>query len=224
MRTPTGPTLYVASVSSTQDIIKSTDAGVVWTDDQTSGRGRMDRTWYCEPGTALAASFKFDRFADHEAPYLVGMGLAIVVANEFGLQLQWPNDIVYDGKKVGGILTEVVGGIPIVGLGFNLTTRSFPSDIAHRATSLEASKGVVLTPAQAIERILRGIEHSQHCVDRWSDLAEAWARVDVTRGKPYSLPDGRIVVAQSVTEDGHLFWMGSGDSGISTLAEAHYEA
>lgn len=223
MYPPTGPTVFVPEATSTQDIIKTTDAGVVWTDNQTAGRGRLEREWHCEPGTALAASFRFDEFTNHETPYLVGMGLAVVVATEFDLKLQWPNDIVWEGRKIGGILTEVVDGVPIVGLGFNLTTKEFPSQLRHRATSLMAAKGEAVTPEEAISRILKAIGHCLLCVDQWKSLANEWRKRDSTRGKTYALPDGRLVVAQHVTDDGHLFWMGSGDSGISTLAEAHYE-
>jgi biotin-[acetyl-CoA-carboxylase] ligase BirA-like protein len=222
MKPPAGPTIYLREVSSTQDLIKSSEAGVVWTDNQTAGRGRHDRTWHCAPGTALAASFRFDEFTHHQSPYLVGMGLAVIVANEFDLNVQWPNDIVFDGRKIGGILTEVTDGVPIVGLGLNLTTGEFPPDIRHRATSLHLAKREIVPPQLAIERILTALENSCVRVDTWSTLAPEWHKRDATRGKTYTLLDGRTVVAQHVTEDGHLFWMNGTESGITTLADAHY--
>ncbi|MDH4387646.1 MAG: biotin--[acetyl-CoA-carboxylase] ligase [Fimbriimonas sp.] len=222
MKPPAGPTIYLREVSSTQDLIKSSEAGVVWTDNQTAGRGRHDRIWYCAPGTALAASFRFDEFTHHQSPYLVGMGLAVIVANEFDLNVQWPNDIVSDGRKIGGILTEVTDGVPIVGLGLNLTTGEFPPEIRHRATSLHLAKGEIVAPQIALKRILVALSSSLLCVDTWTNLAPEWQNRDATRGKTYSLPDGRTVVAQHITEEGHLFWMSETDSGITTLAEASY--
>jgi len=222
MNPPTGPTIYLPEAPSTQDLIKSSKAGVIWTDNQTAGRGRHDRIWHCEPGTALAASFRFEEFTHHRSPYLVGMGLAVIVANEFDLSVQWPNDIVSEGRKIGGILTEVTDGVPIVGLGLNLTTREFPPEIRHRATSLQHAKGEVVTPQIALERVLAALSSSLLCVDTWTTLAPEWQSRDATRGKTYSLPDGRTVVAQHITEEGHLFWMNDADSGITTLAEASY--
>lgn len=223
MRPPSGPILYVDEVGSTQDYIKTCDAGIVWTSNQTAGRGRFERTWHCEPGTALAASFRFDQLRNHSTPYLVGMGLAVTVSEEFDLQLQWPNDIVWNGRKIGGILTEVVDGIPTVGLGLNLTTQDFPTDIRHRATSLLMSKREEVTPEAAVNRIIQALLRQAINVNEWSSFAERWNLRDRTQGKTYSLPDGRLVVAQHVTDDGHLFWMSGEDSGISTLAEAFYE-
>ena len=224
MYPPTGPTIFVSEATSTQDLMKSSqDAGVIWTDNQTAGRGRHDRVWHCEPGTGLAASFRFDEFTNHTSPFLVGMGLAVVVATEFDLKVQWPNDIVWEGRKVGGILTEVVDGVPIVGLGLNLTAKDFPTELRHRATTLLLAKGVEATPEQALERIILAIDRCLLCVDNWGSLATEWQKRDATRGKTYTLNDGRKVVAQHVTEAGHLFWMGEADSGITTLAEAYYE-
>ncbi len=223
MYPPVKPTLYVSEATSTQDVIKECDAGIVWTDNQTAGRGRLDRVWHFEPGTALAASFRFEEFHSHKTPYLVGMGLAVVVAQEFDLHLQWPNDIVYEGKKVGGILTEMVDGVPVVGLGLNLTTTTFPVEIAHRATSVLLAKGESVSAEQAINRIVKAIDRCLICVDNWGSFGDAWRERDQTRGKPYMLPEGRIVVAQHVTDDGHLFWMAGTDSGITTLGEAYYE-
>lgn len=223
MHPPSGPTVYVPELASTQEALKASDAGIVWTDNQTAGRGRLDRSWFCEPGNALAISFRFDEFKDHPTPYLVGMGLAVLVAKEFDLRLQWPNDIVWDGKKVGGILTEVHQGVPIVGLGLNLTTTHFPKEISHRATSLLLAKGHEVSPKQALERIMQAFKGCTLCLDNWKTLGDQWAEFDSTRGKTYSLPGGNLVVAQHVTQEGHLFWMGGAESGISTLAEAYYE-
>jgi hypothetical protein len=87
---------------------------------------------------------------------------------------------------------------------------------------LHLAKGEIVAPLIALERILVALSSSLLCVDTWTNLAPEWQNRDATRGKTYSLPDGRTVVAQHITEDGHLFWMNGTESGITTLADAHY--
>ena len=84
------------------------------------------------------------------------------------------------------------------------------------------AKGEIVAPQIALKRILVALSSSLLCVDTWTNLAPEWQNRDATRGKTYSLPDGRTVVAQHITEEGHLFWMSETDSGITTLAEASY--
>ncbi len=197
-------------------------AGIVWTTNQTAGKGRADRVWICPPGDALAVSFRFDAYKDHPAPYLVGMALAIMIAEEFGLKVQWPNDIVFKERKLAGILTEVVDGVPVVGLGLNLLGAQFPSEIEHRAVSLEGAKGVQIAPKDALRRIITKLKSTLLEPTSWASIRSAWHEVDRTPGKTFTLPDGRKVVSQSVSENGHLVWMSGTETGITSLAEAYY--
>jgi BirA family biotin operon repressor/biotin-[acetyl-CoA-carboxylase] ligase len=98
------------------------DGVVVGSDFQTAGRGRRGRAWESPPGSGLLVSVLL-----RPAPPLVTLAAGVAAADAIEevagvpATLKWPNDILVDGAKVAGILTELVGGAAVVGLGVNLT-------------------------------------------------------------------------------------------------------
>jgi BirA family biotin operon repressor/biotin-[acetyl-CoA-carboxylase] ligase len=105
-------------IASTQEVARSLPIGsIVVADEQTSGRGRLDRRWEAPPGTALLASFVL-------APHpLLSLAAGVAGAEACGPQvrLKWPNDLLIEGRKVGGILIELTAGKAVTGIGVNLT-------------------------------------------------------------------------------------------------------
>ncbi len=108
----------LASVTSTQDVARGLPIGsVVVADHQTAGRGRLAHRWEAPPGTALLVSFVLD-----PSPLLsLAAGVAAAEACGAAVRLKWPNDLLLDGRKVGGILVEVAAAKAICGIGINLT-------------------------------------------------------------------------------------------------------
>lgn len=118
---------WFAEVDSTNrlaaDLARSgaADGVVVGADHQTAGRGRRGRTWDSRPGASLLVSVVL-----RPAPALVTLAAGVAAAEaceavagvEVGLK--WPNDLLLDGAKLGGILSELVGDAAVVGLGLNL--------------------------------------------------------------------------------------------------------
>jgi BirA family biotin operon repressor/biotin-[acetyl-CoA-carboxylase] ligase len=106
------------SVISTQDVARPMPIGsIVVADHQTGGRGRLDRRWDSPPGTALLVSFVL-----RPNPVLsLAAGVAAAQACGGGVRLKWPNDLLLEGAKVGGILVEVTPTTAICGIGINLT-------------------------------------------------------------------------------------------------------
>ncbi|MBR6403700.1 MAG: biotin--[Eubacterium sp.] len=129
-------------------------------DMQTAGRGRLGRSWTSPAGTGIWMSYlsKPDISPDLISGITILAALAVTKAlTEYGSRhdlsispmIKWPNDIVVNGKKICGILTELVS-IPnpgsydnyvICGIGINVNTESFPEDIADKATSLYLETG-----------------------------------------------------------------------------------
>lgn len=135
---------------------------VVTADAQDAGRGRRGRSWLSPPGQSLTVSLVL-RPGPLRAPDRLGaLGLAVAVGLAEGLpalrspvRLKWPNDLMVDGRKLGGILCEArwVGDAAevVVGFGINVHARSFPGELATRATSvaLEQPPGAVV-PGRAM--------------------------------------------------------------------------
>lgn len=138
---------------------------VVIATEQTAGRGRRGRNWFASPGDSLTFSLLW-RFAPGTAP--VGLSLAVGVAVVRALEnvarnnaakvgagdtaqaaplgkmaLKWPNDILQDGRKLGGILVELLPGAPhaaVIGIGINLhLPPGMPGDVRAASTALCAA-------------------------------------------------------------------------------------
>ena len=118
---------------------------VVITDEQTAGRGRRGRSWFSSPGDSLTFSLLW-RFAPGTAP--AGLSLAVGVAVNNALArvgagetaLKWPNDILLHGRKLGGILIELLPGAPhvaVIGIGINLhLPAGMPADVRSASAAL----------------------------------------------------------------------------------------
>lgn len=148
-------------------IAKDARAGdIIWAREQSIGRGRRGRSWHSPPGN-LYVTIVVQRPPDR----LVGQ-LAFVAANGAGeavrgylpspgaLQNKWPNDLMLDGKKLGGILIEgdTQGhndNLIAVGLGLNVATK--PSEL--KAISL-MDIGVEVTVEETLQAVCQ-------CFDRW---------------------------------------------------------
>jgi BirA family transcriptional regulator, biotin operon repressor / biotin---[acetyl-CoA-carboxylase] ligase len=207
------PLIQVDSVDSTQrlagELLRQGEfVGGVIALEQAEGRGRFGRKWHSPPGECLALSLVFKNYIGHPKPYLIGMSLALAAARAFKSQVQWPNDIVARGRKLGGILTEMMPDhkerlVPVVGVGINLGQQSFPEDIAESATSVILEHGLEVEPIYALELLIHQFESLREA-QAWADLSKWWERFDATPGKVYTLQDGRQGVAKGIGTEGEL--------------------
>src|SRR5438093_6330551 len=98
-------------------------------DHQTAGRGRLGRTWVAPPGSSLLVSVLF-RPRSLEAGHLLTTAVALAACDACGRvagvapDLKWPNDLLVDDRKLGGILAEAEGPAVVVGLGLNVSSTS----------------------------------------------------------------------------------------------------
>lgn len=145
--------LYFDSIDSTNNEIKrqaekgAREGLLAIAEQQTAGRGRRGKEWSSPPGSGIWMSFllrpDITPYRASQITIVTALAAANAIRNVTGLNtlIKWPNDIVIDGKKVTGILTEMSTEIDsvsyvVVGIGINVNTESFPPEIGHIATSL----------------------------------------------------------------------------------------
>jgi BirA family biotin operon repressor/biotin-[acetyl-CoA-carboxylase] ligase len=142
---------------------------VVLAEAQTAGRGRAGRTWHSERGTGLYFTVLLrPRLSPAQAPLLTmlaGVSAHKAIAAQSGLvpELKWPNDLLLNGKKVGGILTEMhaepnVVRFVIVGIGINVNQEKFPQELSSIATSLRKESGRASYRLELLVKLLMQFE------------------------------------------------------------------
>ena len=125
---------------------------LVVADQQTAGRGRWGRSWESPAGANIYFTLVLrpDLAPDKASMLTLTMAHSVsrAIARETGLdcKIKWPNDIVVNGKKVCGILTEMGFGKDggyhvVVGVGINVRSQHFAPELADKATSLEEEAG-----------------------------------------------------------------------------------
>src|SRR5713226_7008308 len=146
------------------------EGAVVVAEEQTAGRGRAGRAWHSEHAAGIYATLLLrPRLAPVQAPLLTmmaGLSAHAAIQAQTGLtvDLKWPNDLLINGKKVGGILTEMHAEpaqvrFVIVGLGLNVNQEKFPPELGATATSLRAETGRPQSRLELLVRLLREFEN-----------------------------------------------------------------
>ncbi|HQZ54915.1 MAG TPA: biotin--[acetyl-CoA-carboxylase] ligase [Thermoflexales bacterium] len=221
-------------VTSTMDVARElAEAGApegvcVVAGAQTSGRGRMGRTWFSPPGTALYMSLLLrPTFLPTARGGWLAMLSAVAVRGgaqamldtagcpTADLALKWPNDVLLGGRKLAGILIESTfagDGLErvVVGIGLNVNTRfdQAPEEVRLRATSLREAVGDALDLDQVLAALLAALEARYEALR--ATLASPqpeYARHLATLGTRVRLLGGSNVIegrAFGVTDDGAL--------------------
>jgi BirA family biotin operon repressor/biotin-[acetyl-CoA-carboxylase] ligase len=192
--------------------------GATWVaESQTAGRGRQGRSWVSPRGENLLVSVlaRVSCVPARLPPLALVAGLAVrdavaraVPRAEVGIK--WPNDVVAGGKKVAGVLVEatVTGSkvdAIVVGFGINVHTRSFPDEIADRATSIALLGGENPDRAEILADVLAGLDRDLAlCAARGIGLVHArLSAADVLRGKRVHGEAGSGV-AEGIDHEGRL--------------------
>jgi BirA family biotin operon repressor/biotin-[acetyl-CoA-carboxylase] ligase len=142
----------------------SEDVHVIWALEQTAGRGKLDREWVSLKGNLFATlivPFYLPLSRVGELSFLTALSVAEAVGSldpRLKVLCKWPNDIIIDDKKVGGILLETLSKETkkFVSIGIGLNLESFPQDVL--ATSL-SELGISVSPKEMLEKILKRITH-----------------------------------------------------------------
>lgn len=177
---PFGDTVHrLKSVSSTNDAARdlalagAAHGTAVVAEEQTRGRGTRGKAWHSPRGPGLYASFILRGTEGgalpslHLLPLAAGLAAsdAVLAAAGVAVKLKWPNDLVHDGKKLGGILSEGVtqgvdGGFAVVGVGINVGHRpaDFPAALRASSTSLRLIGTKPATVAAVFDRLCRSMD------------------------------------------------------------------
>ncbi|MSU66552.1 MAG: biotin--[acetyl-CoA-carboxylase] ligase [Opitutus sp.] len=173
---------------------------------QTSGRGRFGRTWQSDSTDNLYASFAFHPQVkpDRMQTFTLWMGVNVceLLANFTGIPpgIKWPNDILFDDRKAGGMLTEARVDADqirdlVFGLGLNVNrpAGTWPGELARRAVSLAEITGAPLDlnrlAAALIGRVLLAYQKFTEG-DHLTNFADLWHRYDLLRHKHITLLEG----------------------------------
>lgn len=194
---------YQPSVDSTNHIAKAlayhgaSDGTIVVAEEQTGGRGRRERSFYSPRGKGIWFSVVLrPKILPKDAPQLTLM-VAVAVAealNRFNLKLgiKWPNDLLFDGRKIVGILTEMTGEIGrityvVVGVGINVNIArdEFPEELQAVAASLSEMSGEELSRVKIFRAVLEELDKLYREVNEngFGEILNRWRRYNVTLGK-----------------------------------------
>lgn len=221
--------VYFAQIDSTNNAAKELAAAgvpegtVVVAEEQTGGRGRLGRTWYSPAGVGiwLSAILRPD-INPLDAPkitLITAVALARTLALYPGVTpgIKWPNDILVEGRKIAGILTEMNAELDrvnfiVLGIGINVNTNSveMPDELSKIATSLQIVTGRRVDRLGLITKMLANLEelYFMFIEGRFPSIIREWKEFSVTLGQTVRIvnPKGDMIegLAQDLDNDGAL--------------------
>ncbi|MDO8727574.1 MAG: biotin--[acetyl-CoA-carboxylase] ligase [Candidatus Methanoperedens sp.] len=194
----------------------SVDEGtVVIAESQTGGRGRMGRKWISPEGGIWLSVILKPKMQPLHAPritLLAGVAVAKTI-REFGLQakIKWPNDVLINGKKVCGILTEIGAETDsiqyvVVGVGIdaNVDTETFPEEFRDSSTSLKNELGYDINRVDFVQKLLIELEalYLKFQNEGFSSIMEEWRMMSATIGQWVKITtQSRILYGEAVGVD-----------------------
>lgn len=177
---------------------------VVIAKTQTRGRGKGNRKWLCEEGN-LYLSLKISAndggrdYSQLSFITAVAMREAIGILAPSSLEhttCKWPNDLLFDGKKISGILLEFdpMGGSLVIGIGVNLAF--YPKEVAYRATSL-AAEGYAIGINELLGEFLKRFRSLQDdwMLNGFSNTRELWMASAHNIGKEINVSVGDLKIS-----------------------------
>jgi len=224
------PRIVLPEVDSTNsEVLRRADAGAaegltIIADRQTTGRGRQGRRWHTVEQHALAMSVLLKpRIAPEHAsqiPLMTAVALHAALSSFApDIRIKWPNDILYQGRKLAGILTEmrtksghVESVVPGIGINIRSPDNAWPDDIKDIATDLTTASGhtnINISRMDIAGSILESLDHYYHkwLQEGFAFVREQWWQAHAACGKRVRVHDGRCYlegIAEALDEDGAL--------------------
>lgn len=195
---------------------------IVIADEQTKGKGRMNRPWHSSKKKGIWMSIilrpKIPPYRAPQLTLLTATVLAEVINDYIGIQpqIKWPNDILINGKKTAGILTEMQAEqdqiqYVVIGLGLNVNQleQDLPNTIGYKATSLQIETSKQWNLRKIIQNFLTTFEkhYTSYIAEGFGKIKSKWENYGYKIGEPIWIitPQGsNQVIFLGIAEDGAL--------------------
>ncbi len=164
----------------------------IFVEEQTQGRGRSGKEWFCKSGKGLLLTVVLRPAIQPENSYLLTIFTAVAIVQtirdmfKLPVEIDWPNDIVINEKKLGGIIVETqdhTGQLRdyIVGIGINVNLKEheLPEQIDQPATSLTIEKEAFIDRTNFAKALLQNLdswylilkdERYEHIIEKWQEF------------------------------------------------------
>ena len=199
---------------------------VVIAESQTAGRGRRGRGWISPPrkNLYLSAIVRPDLPPQRAPEVTLVASVAVCEAvRQAGVNavIKWPNDVLFEGRKLAGILLEMAAEMDrvqwlVIGIGVNLNLApgELPDDLRDVATSVAAERGSPVPRALFTAALLGGLEEwlDRHAAEGFEPIRQAWRSLSGTLGREVraSVGEGEVTgVAEDIDETGALLVRGA---------------
>jgi BirA family biotin operon repressor/biotin-[acetyl-CoA-carboxylase] ligase len=204
--------LVVDEIDSTQNYLRTSNpksGDLITAEYQSAGRGRLDRKFEAEKSSALLFSFYFEPKNEIKnfgyLTLLVGGSVTETlneITNTNFFKCKWPNDVLFNQKKVAGLLAEKTSTGAIVGVGINVSTTKAALPVEH-ATSIFLATDLQLDRNQLLAKILNNLENDLSAWQSGADLTAKYRALSATIESQVriALPDSSNVEARAVDID-----------------------
>jgi BirA family biotin operon repressor/biotin-[acetyl-CoA-carboxylase] ligase len=235
-----GPVHHFETLDSTNNLAKelaargAPEGTVVVAEAQTGGRGRLGREWDSPPGVGLYFSLVLrPMLPPMDLPQLT---LTTAVAGVRAVRrvagvapgIKWPNDLLLNGKKLAGVLTEMETESDriryvVVGLGLNVNNPEFPAELAATATSLTLATGGVYSRVALLKAWLEEFDglYERFLNQQFREILEEWKGLTVTLGRTVTVRQGPREIsglALDVAPDGALLLRTAGGEMVRVIS------
>lgn len=233
---------YYTETGSTNDEAYSLGIGgapewtVVIADNQKKGKGRMQRTWYSPPGSNIYTSVilrpRIQSSKASQIPIVAGLAVAKTLKNycPHKISIKWPNDVLIDGRKVCGILTQIkLSGKGVdfivlgIGINVNIGCDQFPTDIQEIATSLSVEIRRKISRLELINSLYENLAkcYKQLVQKGFGRIKEEWQMLSPMIGQTVQVAFKNETVegkAAGIDDDGSLILLADGNKKIKVSA------
>jgi BirA family biotin operon repressor/biotin-[acetyl-CoA-carboxylase] ligase len=177
-------------------------------DAQTAGRGRRGKAWLSPPGANLYLSLAWP--VREAAGLSLAVGIACAEALRVpALRVKWPNDLVVEQRKLGGVLIELAGGIAVIGVGLNVRMPRAAAEVLDQPWTDLATLGIDADRNTLAARLLDALVAALLEFERggFAPFAARWQGLDALAGREVRVASGDEIhpgIAAGVAADGGL--------------------